>query len=139
MGWLTGKNKTKVVDGVIGAVTGIGKFIDEQKFTTEEAAIFNKGTAEASAQFVKDTLGEGTERSRSRRKIGVRFVSLFPWIVIGIIALRIVENYVPTIAGSAEFAKGLIIAMYLPAAFITIIAFFFGGYYLKQYTGQKKK
>lgn len=136
---LGGKNRDKIVDGALGAVRGIGKFIDEQKFTTEEAAIFNKGTAEASAQFVKDSLSEGTERSKTRRSIAVEFVRFFCWLVVGVIILKIVEQYVPRIDGAAEFAKGVIIEFKLAFAFVAVIVFFFGGHYLRQYQGQAKK
>ncbi len=136
---LGGKNKDKIIDTALGAVKGIGKFIDEQKFTTEEAAVFNKGTAEASAQFVKDTLSENTERSKTRRSIAVDYVRFFCLLVVGVIILKIVEQYVPRIDGAAEFAKDVIIEFKLAFAFVAVIVFFFGGHYLRQYQGQAKK
>lgn len=136
---LGGKNKDKIIDTALGAVKGIGKFIDEQRFTTEEAAIFNKGTAEASAQFVKDTLSENTARSKTRRSIAVDYVRFFCIMVVCIIIIKITEQYVPGLTGAAEYAKGVIVDFNLHYAFLTIIAFFFGGHYLRQYQGQAKK
>ena len=136
---LLGKDRSKIIDGALGAVKGIGKFIDEQKFTVEEASIFNKGTAEGSAQFVKDTLSENTERSKTRRKIAVLYMRFFCAWVVGIVILRIVEIWVLKLSGAAQFALDLTIQLNLHWAFLSVVAFFFGGHYLRQYQGQAKK
>ena len=135
---LGGKNKDKIIDTALGAVKGIGKFIDEQKLTTEEAMRANISIADSVAQFAKDTLSESTERSVTRRKIAVFIIYFFCSLVVGLIILKIAEQYIESIDGAADYAKGLVIEFNLHWAFIAVIGFFFGTHTLRSYQGQVK-
>jgi len=112
-----GKDKSKVVEGAVQLVGNVTKMIDDSKLTSQEAA-------DATAQFVKDTLSENTERSRTRRSIAVETIRFFFLLIIFLI---VAWKFDP-----AWFvaAKNLIIEFKLPVAFLMVMAFFFGGYYL---------
>lgn len=105
--------------------------IDKLAFSEQEKAIYNKDAADALAQFTKDTLGESTDRSRTRRQIAL--VIVFLYLVLGLccIALAFVN------IEKAKLLKDLISALSLDTAFIMILAFFFGGYYLNLIRGKK--
>lgn len=131
---LLGKDRSKIIDGALGAVRGIGKFIDEQRLTVEEAAGINLKIADSVAAFAKDTLSENTERSKTRRKIAVFIIYFFCSLVVGLIALKI-----SGFDAAADYAKGLVIEFNLHWAFIAVIGFFFGTHTLRSYQGQPKK
>ena len=131
---LLGKDRSKIIDGGLAAIKGVGKFIDERNMTTEEAAQYNMGVAEASADFTKDSLSENTERSKTRRKIAVFIIYFFCAMVVGLIALKI-----SGFDAAADYAKGLVIEFNLHWAFIAVIGFFFGTHTLRSYKGQAKK
>lgn len=101
--------------------------MDDWKFTEEERARYNKEAADALASFAKETLNESTERSASRREVA-RLVIYFYLIIClaGLVFLFINTDIVKLII---EFCN----EMYLTAAFITIIVFYFGGYYMDKY------
>lgn len=109
----------------------VSKGIDQLAFTPEEKAVYNKEAADALAQFTKDTLGESTDRSRTRRQIAL--VIVFLYLVLGLccIALAFVN------IEKAKLLKDLISALSLDTAFVMILAFFFGGYYLNMLKGKK--
>lgn len=135
MGWF--KNGIKAIFGK--STLDIGKVfdtittkMDDWKFTDAEKSQFNKEAAEGMAAFAKDTLNESTERAQSRREIA-RLIIYFYLILstIGIIFLFIDSAKTKLIM---EFADN----MYLTVAFLTIIAFFFGGYYINQFKSKSK-
>lgn len=105
--------------------------MDDWKFTEEERARYNKEAADAMALFAKETLTESTERSASRREVARLVIYLYLLIcVVGLVFLFINTDVVKLII---EFCN----EMYLTAAFIAIIAFFFGGYYMDKFRKTK--
>jgi uncharacterized membrane protein (DUF485 family) len=129
MGFL-GKDRTKVVEGTVKLVGDVTKMIDDSKLTTQEKA-------DATAQFVKDTLSENTERSKTRRSIAVETIRFFYLLIIFmIISWRFDPEWFNAV-------KALVIEFKLPIAFIMIMAFFFGGYYLnggiKEFRKRRRK
>ena len=111
------KDKSAIIKGAIDLVGNVTKMIDDSKLTSQEAAA-------ATAQFVKDTLSENTERSRTRRSIAVDTIRFFFLLTIFLI---VVWKFDPL---WFEASKNLIIEFKLPVAFLMVMAFFFGGYYL---------
>ena len=111
------KDKSKIIDGAVKLVGNVTKMIDDSKLTSQEAA-------EATAQFVKDTLSENTERSRTRRSIAVDTIRFFFALIVFLIVVWKFDT------AWFEAAKNLIVEFKLPVAFLMVMAFFFGGYYL---------
>jgi hypothetical protein len=134
---LFGKDKSTVVKGAVDLVGNIRGMIDDSKFTAEEKARFNIQIADATAEYAKATLSENTERSKARRHIAIVSIYFFYFLVM---TLLILWRFAPE---WFEAAKQLIVEFKLPTAFIMIMAFFFGGYYLNKLpninTGKNKK
>ena len=103
--------------------------IDKLAFTPQEKAVFNLKMAESMAGYAKDTLSESTTRSKTRRFIAIFMIiniMLIFWICVVLAFLDIDISFILEI--TEKFKLGIV--------FITIIAFFFGGYYFTAY--QKK-
>lgn len=123
------KDKTTIVEGVVKLVTGVRGMIDDKNFTSEEKARFDKETASNAAGFVKDTLSESTERSKARRSVAIDTVRFyFALIIFLIVSWKFDPLWFDAVLN-------LVIEFKLPVAFIMIMAFFFGGYYLNKFTG----
>jgi hypothetical protein len=102
----------------------IASGIDKLAFTQEERSDFNKMLADKTAEFYASSLSESTIRSKTRRFIAIAVivnVFLVFWLCVGL----------------AFFGKDISIILKLSegfslsTAFIMVLAFFFGGYYLK--------
>ena len=129
---LFGKNKETVINGVVGLVKNIRGMIDDKNFTDEERARFNIQIADSVAEFAKATLGENTERSKARRSISKVSVYFFYSLIVALLAMW---KFDPL---WYDASIELIIAFKLPTAFIMIMAFFFGGYYVNKFIGGGK-
>jgi hypothetical protein len=105
--------------------TTAAKGMDELKLTEQERA-------DSLRDFVKDTLSENSQRSKARRIISivlvVNFIIAF-WL--GIVCYFAAPQAVEVII---EIIK----AFKMDVAFLAIIGFFFGGYYLGKF-GNKGK
>ncbi len=62
---------SKGSDNVMKVASGIGNFIDEQKFTEEERAKFRLTAIEQYGKFMESTVGENTQRSITRRELAI--------------------------------------------------------------------
>ncbi len=133
MGFLSGKNKTTIVDGVVGIAKRVVGMVDEKNFTAEEASKFNLDIAQGAAKFVSDSLNESTERSVTRRKIAVEFMRFFCLLVLILIGAWL---YNPE---WGQFILDLMIKLKLSWAFMAIIGFFFGTHLLRLYTPETRK
>jgi len=99
--------------------------IDQLNFTNEERATYNKEAADALATFTKETLSESTDRSKTRRQIALAITAIYMLMSVCCMILAFFNT---------EKAKLLIdvsAALSLDTAFVMVLAFFFGGYYLK--------
>lgn len=105
--------------------------MDDWKFTEQERATYNAKAAEAMADYAKATMNESTDRSKSRREIA-QLVIMFYLItcLVGIVFVFISMDKTRLIM---EFCN----ETYLTAAFITIIVFYFGGYYLDKFKSKQ--
>lgn len=76
----------KVVDNVLdkdnGLLTQFGGFIGNLNLTEEELIKLNISTVESVQVFVKETLSENTERSKTRRSIATMWIKMVIWIVL---------------------------------------------------------
>ena len=106
-------------------------------FTTVASGIDNLGLtsqekAEGVKDFVKDTLSENTERSRARRAVAKLIIYnylLVFWVAVILVFFNPdITKLIIEITGS--FSMGY--------AFLAVIAFYFGGYYLGK-TRKKKE
>ena len=111
------KDKSTIIEGAVKLVGNVRKMIDDSKLTSQEAA-------DATAQFVKDTLSENTERSRTRRSIAVDTIRFFFALIVFLIVVWKFDT------AWFDASKDLIIEFKLPVAFLMVMGFFFGGYYL---------
>lgn len=108
----------------------IASGVDKLAFTTQERAEFNGKMADSMAQYAKDTMSESTIRSKTRRFIAIFLIiniMVIFWLCLGLSVFGIDISFILDLAGT--FNLGLV--------FLSIIAFFFGGYYFTAY--QKKK
>lgn len=112
--------------------TSISTGIDQLGFTKEEKEIYNKAAADALATFTKDTLGESTDRSKTRRQIALIVTAIYLLISISCIILAFFD------INKARLLLDVSSALSLDTAFIMVLAFFFGGYYLNLLKGSKK-
>ena len=127
------KDKSSVVKGAIEVVKGVRLMIDEGQFTKEEAAKLNIEAAQGVIKFNTDTMNESTDRSQARRTIAVHSLYFFYFLIIALMGMwKFDQKWY-------EASLELILAFKLPTAFIMIMAFFFGGYYIKQFIGRSKK
>lgn len=118
-------NPDKVIDFTTGA-------LDRINFSNQERADYNLKLAEALAEYTQKTLDESSDKSITRRYIAVLFIAIYMAIVIGTIIMAAID---------LELAKSVIdIAdnYYLTTAFIMVLAFFYGGYYISGIVKQKK-
>ena len=96
-------------------------------FTKEERAKLNMTLADKVASFAEKTLSENTIRSKSRRLIA--YVIILAWVLAAFLDIWI-DNIDLTYLWKESALK---------TAFIMVLAFFFGGYYMKQIEINKKK
>lgn len=81
MGWLKsigsfllGGGSSKGADNVMKVASGIGGWIDGQKFTEQEKAEFSGAMIDAAGKFMQQTIGENTERSITRRQLALLII-----------------------------------------------------------------
>lgn len=98
---------------------------DTLRFSNEERAEFNLKMADRLAEYAKDTLSENTIRSKARRHIALIVVYAFIILLIAAIVLHFVDPE------KSKFLIEIISGFPISTGFIMVLAFFFGGYYLK--------
>ena len=116
-------------DRVIDFATGA---MDKLNFTNQERAEHNFKLAEAVSKFATETLSESTDRSVTRRYLAIVIVTIYLVILIGTIVLAFID------VNAAKIVQNIMGDYYMTTAFIMILAFFFGGYYLNGAINQKK-
>lgn len=75
----------KLVDNVFdkdnGLLTQVGTFIGNQSYSEQEKAIDQKALATAVQTFAVATMGENTDRSKTRRKLAVKWFDMHIWLI----------------------------------------------------------
>ena len=135
MSWLSrlaalvpGNPAAKVVDDVFDKDTGllksVGGFINDLNLTDEERVKYAADAAAGAAKFAIDTMGENTERSKTRRSVAVDWVRVFLLMqMLTIAAWPINQDY-------AKFILAVSTSGIMAYGTGAVITFFFGGYYL---------
>lgn len=73
-------------DNVMKVASGIGGWIDEQKFTDEEKAKYSAETAQQFQTFMESTIRENTQRSITRRSLAIWIIRTWIFLLIASIA-----------------------------------------------------
>lgn len=124
MNWLKGlfKGRLDINKTFDTVATGVGKLV----FTKQEKAEFNAKMADSMAEYAKATMSESTTRSRTRRFIAIFLIiniMIIFWLCLILSLLGIDITIILELSNNLN----------LGIVFITIIAFFFGGYYFTTY------
>jgi hypothetical protein len=119
-----------VLDKDNGLISQVGGWIGRMDLTDEEVLIQNAKTVDSVQQFVKDTLDESTERSRSRRGI------VNKWIKTQLALILMVSICAPFNMELAEFYFELATCGLMMMGTTAIIIFHFGSHGISKF---KKK
>lgn len=130
----SGKAVDNILDKDNGLLSQVGGWIGNSNFTEEERAELNKKTGDALADFVKSTLAENTERSKSRRDVSQM------WIKTQLAMILITMMVAPLDMELAEFYMSIAFGSLMMGGTWAVIGFFFGPYMLGAHTkfGKKK-
>lgn len=109
------------------------KGADKLAFSKQERANFNAKAADKLAEFVGSSLSENTIRSKTRRHIAFVVVYAFILLVLFAIVLSFFDQT------KSDFVFQVIKDSSIQTGFIMVLAFFFGGYYMKGISLNKKK
>ncbi len=71
----------------VKAATGIGNWIDEQSFTDQEKAEYNAKLIGHYSDYMKSTVNENSERSRTRRDIALWVIKVEIFLLLGSVAV----------------------------------------------------
>lgn len=104
----------------------LSKGVDALAFTPEERAEFNIKLADKLAAYVEGTMNENSIRSKTRRMISFIIIGAFLILVFLAVVLSI---FAPE---NAQFVTELSSNSVMTTAFIMVLAFFFGGYYMEK-------
>lgn len=108
--------------------------IDDTRFTPEEASRVNMMKAEKTMEFAAKAADENSIRSKARRTLAFMVMGCTIAMAIAGVVFAAIGN--PTIVQAiVDIAK----AFNLGIAFISVIAFYFGGYYMNKETPWSKK
>ena len=125
----------KVVDNVLdkdnGLISQVGGWIGRMNLTPEEVMIQNAKTVNSVQDFVKDTLDESTERSKSRRGIVEK------WIKVQLSLVLMVCICAPFDMVLAKFYFELATSALMAMGTTSIIIFHFGSHGLARFKRKK--
>ena len=123
----------KVVDNVMdkdnGLLTQVGGWIGNMNFTDEEKAKMDAQMIEGVSSFVKMTLSENTERSKTRRSVAVM------WIKAQLAMIFITMIVAPMDTELAKFYFSIAFGTLMLSGTMAIIGFFFGAHMLSSHMG----
>lgn len=118
---------------VMKVASGIGGFIDEQDFTTEEKAVYNAEMIGHFGSFMKGTIDENSQRSITRREIALWIMR--NWIIMlwaSVVAYG-VELLLGVSHDLSEFILGVATLETMIYLVIGVGAFFFGAHIIRTY------
>lgn len=138
MGWfssLFGSSKTvnNVLDKDNGLLTQVGSWVGNMNFTAEEQAEFNERVSEGVSTFVKATLSENTERSKTRRAVAIL------WIKAQLAMIFITMMVAPFNTELFKLYAEITFGTLMITSTLSIIAFFFGPYMIGSHMVNNKK
>lgn len=140
MGWLSFLSP-KTVDNTVnnlmdkdtGLLTQFGNWVGGMNYTAEEQAEANKAMVDGAAKFVVDTLSENTVRSKTRRDIAVL------WIKVQLTMIGVVFLVAPIDLDLAKFYAEITFGTLMISGTLSVLAFFFGGHYLRDFRSKGSK
>lgn len=136
MGWFNWFGSDKVIDNVLdkdkGLLAQAGSWIGNLNLTKEEVIEFNTKTVTSVQAFVKATLSENTERSKTRRAIAVLWIK----VQLGIVLMCCIAA--PFNMVLAEFYYKLATSTLMITVTTAICIFFFGSHGLARHNESKK-
>jgi len=112
MSWLNWvKSAPKLVDNVFdkdkGLLSQVGQWVGHQQFTPEEQAMHDKAMGDAVRGFAVATMGENTERSKTRRGMAVKWFDMQIWLIKLQVLFFAVDKLVLAVGGdSLELSSG---------------------------------
>lgn len=135
--WLAAKPIEKAADNLLdkdtGLLTQVGNWIGGMNLTEEEVMETNSTTVKQVQEFVKATLSESTDRSKSRRSIATMWFKL----QAGLIGLTAIAIPLDDTIAQAYFDLATSTVMVSISTAITI--FFFGSYGVARHNETKEK
>ena len=126
------KTRDDVLDKDNGLLAQVGGWIGNMNLTQEEVIEFNNKTVTSVQEFVKATLGESTERSKTRRAIAVLWIKA----QLGIVLMCCIAA--PFDMVLAEFYFKLATSTLMITVTTAICIFFFGSHGLARLNESKK-
>jgi hypothetical protein len=111
---------------VMEAAKGVGNFIDEQKFTTEEAAVHNAGLVKSMQSFMDNTVSENTMRSKTRRDLALLIIR---WALIMLTFSAAL--HLGGLTEQAKYIRDLVIDDPIGYLVLGVGAFFFGAHIVR--------
>ncbi len=122
---------TNGADNAVTIAKGIGGFIDEQKFTSEEQAVHNAGLIDKFQGFLTTTFNESSVRSQTRRDLA---------ILIMMAEIRLIVLAVVVWPFNVEYAKFILLIVGINGTLgvlaMGVAAFFFGTHITRAMKGQ---
>jgi hypothetical protein len=126
----------KVIDNVLDKESGIlvkvGGWIDGQQYTEQETAEDKKDLRKGVINYAIASMGENSERSKSRREIAKMWIKVQLWIVL-MCCIAAPWNMI-----LAEFYFKLATSVLMVTGTSAIIIFHFGSYGLTRHNETKK-
>lgn len=126
------KTKTDILDKDSGLLTQVGSWVGNMSLTKEEVIEFNAKTVSSVQEFVKATLSESTERSKTRRSIAVL------WIKTQLAIVLMCCIAAPFDIKLANFYFNLATSTLMITVTTAICIFFFGSHGLARHNETKK-
>lgn len=126
------KNTNDVLDKDNGLLAQVGNWVGNMSLTKEEVIEFNNATVTSVQSFVKATLSESTERSKTRRSIAVL------WIKAQLSIVLMCCIAAPWNMELAEFYFKLATSALMITVTTAICIFFFGSHGLARHNETKK-
>lgn len=126
------KVATDVLDKDNGLLAQVGSWIGNMNLTKEEVIEFNAKTVISVQGFVKATLSENTERSKTRRSIAIL------WIKSQLSIILMCCIAAPWNMELADFYFKLATSTLMLSVTTAICIFFFGSHGLARYNETKK-
>lgn len=138
MNWLGSIFSTrKAVDDLLdkdnGLIAKAGAWIGNLSLTQEEVVEFNAKTVMGVQEFVKETLDESTERSRTRRSVAIL------WIKSQLAIVMFACISAPWNIELAKFYLALATSGLMITGTTAVIIFFFGSHGIARIEKERKK
>lgn len=126
------KATDNVLDKDNGLLTQVGSWVGNMNLTKEEVIEFNAKTVTSVQEFVKATLSESTERSKTRRSIAIL------WIKTQLSIVLMCCIAAPFNLELARFYFDLATSSLMITVTTAICVFFFGSHGIAKYNESKK-